>query len=281
MCLRRNNVLSKVFLFITLFLGVEACNEKDLDLEVIETACQDFFIQDAQYQFDLTPSCGDEEINISFNYTGDEECVHLVELAPVFYDINGAEIADFDVASLEIVKDDLVISNGKISLEYCLSYPNESAKSDLNYIQFDVHTENEQANESNTIGLRANLPGKSVKQPNNSDFEKEFVVNKLNLKINVFDDAAEDGDIISINANNEWLIENKMIFKAGETLLFTIEAKENNFLLLYAVNEGSSSPNTLAGTIDDGVTIQSFNLNLKTGEQVYFKVKYVAPLEGI
>ena len=275
---KRNKTLFQLFTFIILSLMISACNEKDLDIEVIETACKDFFIQDASYSFDSTSTCGDEELNIKFSYDGDDECIHLVNLSPRFYDVNGTEINDFDASPVKVVKEDLVINNGEISLAYCLSYPNEVAKEDLNYIQIDMHTENEQSNESNTIGLRANLPGKMVKQPSSGDFEKEFVVNKLDIKINVFDDAAEDGDIISINVNNEWLVENKMIFKAGENISLTIDEQSTNFLLLYAVNEGTSSPNTLAGTIDDGITVQPFNLNLKTGEQVYFKILYEEPL---
>lgn len=266
---------SKYYLLLLGFVFIASCNEKDLDIEVIETACKDFFIQDVQYQFDNTPSCGDEELNMSFNYDGDIECIHQVVLNPKFYDINGNELPNFDVSTITVSKENLNITNNTIALEYCLDYPSASDESDLNYIQFDINSENEQGNASNTIGMRANIPGAPVKQPNSNDFEKEFQVKSRTISLRVYDDAAQDGDIISVNVNNDWLIENKMIFNDGETISLTINQITSNFLMLYAVNEGSSSPNTLAGSIDDGVTVQDFNLNLKTGEQVYFKLTYL------
>lgn len=269
----------RLFVYVLLLTGVSACYDKDLELEVIETGCKDFFIKNAVYEFEKTTTCGDQQMLVTFEYDGDKECIHLVDVKPRFFDINGKELTPFDSSTVQFFDDkkELIITDNTISFNYCFDYPSSSDSVALNYIQFDLHTENEQTNESNTIGMRANLPGAKVKEPFGSDFEKEFIVNSRVIDVFVYDDAAEDGDIISINANNEWLVENKMIFKKGEHLSLTINQQSSNFLMLYAVNEGSDSPNTLAGTINDGVKTQNFSLNLKTGEQVYFKITYVAP----
>lgn len=273
------NNYSAVLLSVFFTLLFTACYDKDVELEVIETACKDFFIKNAVYEFSEKPSCGDRQLKVSFEFEGDEDCIHLVNMTPRFFDVNGNELTGFDTTTVQLFKDknELIISSSTMSFTYCFNHKTDADSLALNYIQFDLHSENEQGNASNTIGMRANIPGSQVKQPSESDFQKEYIVNSRTIKVFVFDDAAEDGDIISINVNNEWLVENKMIFKKGEEITLTIDQLKTNFMLLYAVNEGSDSPNTLAGTIDDGVKVQEFNLNLKTGEQVYFKITYVAP----
>ncbi len=269
----KNKIIPNIALLFVLSLFTQ-CNKKDLELEVIETACSEFFIDNAIYSFSKNSDCGDEKIAISFDFDGNQDCIHLVKIKPKFYDINGNELTQFDTSEQLISVDNILISGNTIALSYCFNYSTSTDSTDLNYLQIDFHTENEQGNESNEIGIRANIPGAPVKQPTSTDFQKEFEVKSRTISLFIFDDAAEDGDIISVNVNNKWEIENKMIFKNGEKIELTIQEAATNFLMLYAVNQGASGPNTLAGTINDGVTEQRFDLNLKTGEVAYFKITF-------
>ena len=251
------------------------CNKKDIELEIIETACKDFFIDNAQYRFDTTGTC-DLRLTTTFDFDGDNECLHLVKVIPEFYDVNGELLSSYDMSTMSFLVDDngLEIVENSASFDMCIEHPAGIDPNDLNYIQLTFHTENEQTNESNEIGIRANIPGAPVKQPTESDFQKTIIVQKQVIDLFVFDDASEDGDIISVNANNKWVIENKMILNAGEKITLTLDTV-SYFLMFYAVNEGTASPNTLAGTIKDGVTEQPINVNLKTGQVAYFKISYV------
>lgn len=272
----KNNITIHILSLFLMALFTQ-CNDKDLELEVIETACSDFFIDNATYVFSENSDCGNEQINISFDYDGDKDCIHLVKIKPRFYDVNGNELTQFDSTEQLILAENTSISGNSISLDFCFNYTLASDTADLNYLQIDFHTENEQGNESNEIGIRANIPGAPVKQPTENDFSQEYFVRSKTITLFVFDDAAEDGDIISVNVNNEWMIENKMIFKEGERISLTIQEAATNFLMLYAVNQGSSGPNTLAGTINDGITEQRFDLNLNTGEVAYYKITFEPP----
>ncbi len=272
----KNKIIANIALLFVLSFLIQ-CKNKDLELEVIETACSEFFIDNAIYSFSKDSDCGDEQISMSFDFDGDNDCIHLVKIKPRFYDINRNELNQFDTSEQLISVDNISVSGNTISLDYCFNYQTASDTADLNYLQIDFHTENEQGNESNEIGIRANIPGAPVKQPTSTDFQKEFEVQSRTISLFIFDDAAEDGDIISVNVNNKWEIENKMIFKNGEKIELTIQEAATNFLLFYAVNEGASSPNTLAGKINDGITEQPFDLNLKTGEVAYFKITFDNP----
>ncbi len=94
---------------------------------------------------------------------------------------------------------------------------------------------------------------------------KRVVVHSKVVKIYVWDINQEDGDIVSVNLNGEWVIRDFMLSNAGD--YFEVELKDNlNYLVLHAHNLGSIPPNTAGVAILDdkgrkAVTMRS-NMNV-------------------
>jgi hypothetical protein len=91
------------------------------------------------------------------------------------------------------------------------------------------------------------LQGRNIKKG------KTISVKNKTLKIEIFDDADEDDDLISLNFNGKWLVKNHKL--RSKSLLKTIHINPNspfNFITTFAHNLGKMPPNTTAILIDDG-----------------------------
>ena len=97
-------------------------------------------------------------------------------------------------------------------------------------------------------------------------------VSSRDVVISVWDHGRIDGDIVSIYVNGNEIIAEKTL--EGPSNMFsvntTLEFEGYNYVLLYAHNEGSISPNTASMSIDDGIAISEFILeaNLLTNGAV-------------
>lgn len=82
------------------------------------------------------------------------------------------------------------------------------------------------------------------------------------ISISVWDHGRIDGDIVSIYVNGTEVIAEREL--EGPSNTFTVdtvlEFEGYNYLLLYAHNEGSISPNTVSMAIDDGVNVREYIL---------------------
>ncbi|CAM4400785.1 hypothetical protein [Zobellia nedashkovskayae] len=90
-------------------------------------------------------------------------------------------------------------------------------------------------------------------------------VENVIVVIDVWDNGLEDGDIISINLNNEWVLKNHQVTHKKETINFALE-NDNNYLTLYAENLGDIPPNTAAIEIKDGKKSKTIVLNSDEGK---------------
>ncbi len=90
------------------------------------------------------------------------------------------------------------------------------------------------------------------------------------IEITVWDDGVIDGDVISLNFNGTWILLDYELLKDKKTIQVDVSITENNYLLMYAVNEGKNPPNTAVVTIFDGKTERSYNLrsNNKTCDSI-------------
>lgn len=66
------------------------------------------------------------------------------------------------------------------------------------------------------------------------------------LELELFDHMIQDGDIVSINFNGDWILENAELERAPQKLKLKLNENGKNFLLLHAVNVGRRPPNTVA-----------------------------------
>lgn len=104
---------------------------------------------------------------------------------------------------------------------------------------------------------------------------KTIKVDSNYISITVYDHKKDDGDIISLNYNNKWILEEFEIDKKEFKLdVFLDERNDSpNFLVLYAHNLGLYPPNTVAIIVEDGSRKQRFILNadMDTSDVIYFE----------
>ena len=95
------------------------------------------------------------------------------------------------------------------------------------------------------------------------------------VSLYVWDDDVVDGDIISLNFNGNWVLSNYKLTKKKRVVNITLDEKGNNFLLLYAHNEGDTPPNTAGISIYDGYkeTRLIMKSDLKSCDAIRLKLK--------
>lgn len=84
------------------------------------------------------------------------------------------------------------------------------------------------------------------------DKQEDINVTSENIEILVWDNLQEDGDIVSLNINGKWVLENYEITKTKKSIKYKIEKNTNNYIVLYAHNLGKRPPNTASVSINDG-----------------------------
>ena len=72
------------------------------------------------------------------------------------------------------------------------------------------------------------------------------------ITIKVWDEEYEDGDIISLYLNGNWILQNYLLKSEKKVLRVEIKPDADNFLVVYAHSEGKRPPNTAAMLIFDG-----------------------------
>jgi hypothetical protein len=80
------------------------------------------------------------------------------------------------------------------------------------------------------------------------DVQGEIDVSSRNVVFNTWDSSQIDGDIVSLYVNGTPIVQNYTLTGAKRAIPFTLN-KGYNYVLLYAHNEGSISPNTAAVSI--------------------------------
>lgn len=104
--------------------------------------------------------------------------------------------------------------------------------------------------------------------------KNKIKVKSRNITLEIWDQGLEDGDIISLNYNNRWILENYTTTKRKKSIDITLDGKDN-YLILHAINLGSSPPNTVALVIKDGKkTHKTFlNSNMKASDSIEITYK--------
>lgn len=88
-------------------------------------------------------------------------------------------------------------------------------------------------------------------------------VSSRKVTINVWDNKKEDGDIVSLNLNGEWVLEDYTLKKAPLSLDIRLKKDMDNYLILYAKNLGKKPPNTAAISVTE-INGNSVNFILKS-----------------
>ena len=75
--------------------------------------------------------------------------------------------------------------------------------------------------------------------------KETILIPNKKTKVSIWDDKQEDGDIISLSLNGEWIIRNLEVKKCQTSFYLDLDQGEN-FLVMKAENTGSIPPNTAA-----------------------------------
>lgn len=263
-----------VLLIIPLLLG--SC-KKSVELDIIESRCSDFSISNGTGELtnpNINTGLTGNTFIVEFNYNGDQECLNLIDRRVTFFDQNQNEIspisADLDTIS---ASDPLVsVNNGRARFSYTFEMADPTTYNNIQYAVINFNTENITGSISNKLSVLIIMPGKSIPPPTN--LSQQFIVRGTNLRVELFDDASEDGDIVTIIVNGQVIANNVTIFNRPQVFNFTINPNTTNYITFLAVNEGSSSPNTVAGTVIDGFNAQSFNVGMRQGETISFDLVF-------
>ena len=95
------------------------------------------------------------------------------------------------------------------------------------------------------VGLSAipeNIEGRKLVKKN----ESGIVVSDLDIDVEIYDHKIQDGDVVSLNFNGVWVVENHKLTKEPHRISLKLDPSATNFLVLHAINLGQRPPNTMA-----------------------------------
>jgi len=196
-----------------------------------------------------------------------ETCLKTAELS--FYEYGGAMHLEGNWKGTGHISD-ISCSPGKIHLSKVL---------EEDIVSEEATTYNVTFSQKNKGPVELKWDGDKIKKIKNRKVKKGEIikVKNKNLSITVYDHQRDDGDIISLNYNGNWLLEKYTLKndKHKMDVFLDGQAAVPNYLVLYAHNLGEISPNTVAIIVDDGVTKQQFVLNadMNTSDVIYFKLE--------
>jgi len=103
---------------------------------------------------------------------------------------------------------------------------------------------------------------------------RTILVDTTVFEIKLYDYKIQDGDIVSINFNGDWILENYSLEGAPTTIKVKMNLEGKNYLLLHAINEGRNPPNTMALSYDYLGEKQTITLSSNLNESEMIEIKY-------
>ena len=255
-------------------ITLSSCIKKKLDMEIVEPNCKGFKIKDIQYQFIADPTCDTTQnfgtLALSGKIVGDIECLFYMIVEAKFYDVNGNELIPLSERYLKLSKKDITITNHTFEIRINYTFA-RADYSKINYIHLNYHTENEIGTSTNILSLRANPTCLTSVTP--ATFDKTITISDTvkYITVNFSDHASEDGDLISVNVNGKWVLENLFLTNQGNNYSVPV-VKGINWFNIYALNQGTSGPNTVTVTIHTNTQDINFNFDLLTNYSKGFKL---------
>lgn len=104
-------------------------------------------------------------------------------------------------------------------------------------------------------GRTSKLGDRTVKRP------KKVTIYGEDVALHLWDTEKEDGDIISLYFNGEWILQEHKLWHEKQIVNIKLKADEENELIVYAHNEGKRPPNTVAMIIFDKKGKRNVTLN--------------------
>ncbi|MEM6377117.1 MAG: LamG domain-containing protein [Bacteroidota bacterium] len=110
------------------------------------------------------------------------------------------------------------------------------------------------------------------------EYQDEIIVKNAEVYIYPFDNNAEDGDIVSINFNGEWILNKYELKNKSDKTPFLLPLKldptRSNFIISKAWTVGRRAPNTMTIEVVDGDYRRQIVLNSTLGLSAALKIIY-------
>ena len=85
------------------------------------------------------------------------------------------------------------------------------------------------------------LDGREIKYDN----KQKIIVEDYLIELEIFDYKIQDGDIISLNFNGDWIFNKLSLETKPTTIKLNLNKNGKNYIVLHAVNVGRRPPNTI------------------------------------
>lgn len=102
--------------------------------------------------------------------------------------------------------------------------------------------------------------------------KESISLNSKKVKVSIWDNNVEDGDIISLSLNGEWIIRNLRVSKCKATFFLDL-LEDENFLIMKAENTGEKPPNTAAFYFETDNYKKEIILNSDLGKSEMISIK--------
>lgn len=265
--------LSQLLLGLMICFG---CSKKTIEMEAVQIECKSLRLTNASYSL-ITPCRSGSgnivttyEAEVKVNHNDKAICLDYIFVEANFKAENGSQVSGqllkdrFKLTDPEVSYSD---SEFRIRLTWNID-PGDA--SDFAFAEFEIHSENQLANESNTLYATVPVFCKETFLDADNNVKEYTVVGSIETTspltvINFYDFGSEDGDIIDVYLNGVRIYDNIMITKSGEDYTLSLSPGTNT-LIVIAQNEGSVSPNTCG--LKYGSESIHLTPNLNTGQAV-------------
>lgn len=268
----KKHIRLSLLLVTGLLLLLSACTNKSVDIDVRQRGCDNFTIFSPTYEMMSDPSCTGSPLvasfKITFSYSGDDQCLRRIVIDTDTKVSNGegnkietaAYAMEFSDTS-HLVQIDRTTK--KITFQFDITFQNTADANSFNDAYIVFHCESLEGDA--TPHAKLHFYGEcSVPPANIGNPVSTINVRNDEIKVKLWDNASQDGDIVSIYLNGTWVLTQYTLKNAGETFTWPIIQGQNNDLILVANNQGSVGPNTCSISIN-GRGEMSLDLDLETG----------------
>ncbi|MCB0738696.1 MAG: hypothetical protein KDC92_14370 [Bacteroidetes bacterium] len=270
--------MRKLFYILLIGLvGISSCIKNDIELDVVEDGCRWLGIKNGKYEL-LDDPCTNGAFKIASNCTHNEDtgCVQFLKVTPTFYNEFNNEI-DFGNLQQIFETPNFGLTESIISFEYATTLANQlTPETKANYAILNYFIESQEGDQSNTLTFRVHFPCTKISEDDYRVINSDSIVNiprdqEPTFPVDFWDNAAEDGDLISAYLNSNVIVENLELFNTKKR--FNVPKawlnSGNNDLVVFALNEGSSGPNTVSMAVyDREIDLGDFAKGLRTGNAV-------------
>ncbi|HTF81292.1 MAG TPA: hypothetical protein VL947_06200 [Cytophagales bacterium] len=268
------------YLLLTLLAVIAtfcSCQKKKVAIDFEQRECKGLTLKNARYELEKSPCDASQQqlthkkntVFIWIEHNNKESCLEFFTITADFLRANGSVIPAFPGKNY---KDKYKSSDPEITLtdqyiRIAFTYEFfEGEELDMRTIKINLRLENELRDDPRLFSLT--IPLNCIRRVSNTNYHlvQDVHVTNNNVSLSFRDYSSIDGDIINVYLNGALVIPNLTLTGSYQNFNFTINPGHNE-LVVVAVNEGSSTPNTCEIRVNNGAGID-LTPGLNTGQGI-------------